>query len=81
MARFGLTGGWRNMATFGALDELRHTQISLYFAHEFVAKDPQYDWAQKAFHTNDWASIAARGALRRHDARPRTSSTWPSSCR
>ncbi|HEX3426988.1 MAG TPA: toluene monooxygenase [Acidimicrobiales bacterium] len=60
MARFGLTSAWRNMAVFGALDEMRHTQICLYFAHEFVSKDPQYDWAQKAFHTNDWAIIAAR---------------------
>jgi len=60
MARFGLAGGWRNMAIMGALDEMRHTQLSLYFAHEFVAKDPQYDWAQKAYHTNDWAIISAR---------------------
>jgi toluene monooxygenase system protein A len=60
MARFGLNAGWRNMAVFGALDECRHTQITLFCAHEFVAKDPQYDWAQKAFHTNDWAAIALR---------------------
>jgi len=60
MARFGLAPRWRNMAVLGALDEIRHTQIALYFAHEFVAKDPQFDWAQKAFHSNDWAIIAAR---------------------
>ena len=61
MARFGLAPRWRNMAVFGALDEIRHTQISMFFAHEFVAKDPQYDWTQKSYHTNDWAIIAARG--------------------
>lgn len=60
MARFGLTGGWRNMAVFGALDEMRHAQLSLFFAHEFLAKDPQYDWAQKAYHTNNWAIVAGR---------------------
>ncbi|TCK26757.1 toluene monooxygenase [Pseudonocardia endophytica] len=60
MARFGLSPSWRNMAVFGALDEMRHAQITLFFGHEFVAKDPQYDWSQKAFHTNDWASIALR---------------------
>jgi toluene monooxygenase system protein A len=51
MARFGLAGPWRNMAVLGALDEIRHCQLSLFFAHEFVSKDPQYDWALKAFHT------------------------------
>lgn len=60
MARFGLNGGWRNMALFGALDEVRHAQITLFFGHEFVGKDPQYDWTLKAYHTNDWVSIALR---------------------
>jgi toluene monooxygenase system protein A len=60
MARFGLSPAWRNMAVFGALDEMRHAQITLFFGHEFVAKDPQYDWSQKAFHTNDWVSISLR---------------------
>ena len=61
MARFGLTGGWRNMAVLGALDEMRHTQLNLFFAHELVSKDIHYDWAQKAYHTNNWAIIAGRG--------------------
>lgn len=60
MARFGLSPAWRNMAVFGALDEMRHAQITLFFGHEFVAKDPQYDWAQKAFHTDDWVSVSLR---------------------
>ena len=63
MARFGLSPAWRNMATFGALDETRHAQISLYFPHALVGKDPQYDWAHKAYHTNQWAVIAARATF------------------
>src|SRR5215468_1675183 len=63
MARFGLSSAWRNMAIFGSLDETRHTQISLYFPHELVGKDPQYDWAHKAYHTNEWGIIAARATF------------------
>ncbi len=36
-ARFGRDSAWRTMATFGALDELRHTQIPLLLMHELVA--------------------------------------------
>ena len=39
MARFGLNGAWRNMATFGQLDEMRHAQITTFFGHEFIGKD------------------------------------------
>jgi len=60
MARFGPDSAWRNMATFGMLDEMRHGQIQLYFPHEFVTKDRQFDWAHKAFLTQEWGSIAAR---------------------
>src|SRR5260370_2121127 len=60
MARFGLSPAWRNMAVFGALDEIRHTQMDLYLAHEFIARDPQFDWALKAYHTNEWGILAAR---------------------
>lgn len=60
MGRFGLSPAWRNVAIFGALDEIRHNQISLYFAHEFIAKDPQYDWAQKTHQTEHFAAAAAR---------------------
>jgi toluene monooxygenase system protein A len=60
MARFGLATSWRQMSVYGALDEIRHTQIDLMFAHEFISKDPQYDWALKALHTNDWVSVSAR---------------------
>ncbi|MDN5933070.1 MAG: toluene monooxygenase, partial [Pseudonocardia sp.] len=60
MARFGLNGAWRNMATFGQLDELRHNALTTYFGHEFVGKDPQYDWTQKTYTTNDWVPISLR---------------------
>ena len=60
MARFGKAPGMRNMATFGLLDETRHGQIQLYFPHEYVGKDRQFDWAHKAMHTNEWGAIAAR---------------------
>jgi len=60
MARFAKAPGQRNMATLGMLDEIRHGQIQLYFPHEYVAKDRQFDWAFKAYDTNEWAAIAAR---------------------
>jgi toluene monooxygenase system protein A len=60
MARFSKAPGMRNMASFGMLDEIRHTQLQLYFPHEHCPKDRQFDWAHKAYHTNDWAMIAAR---------------------
>jgi toluene monooxygenase system protein A len=59
-ARFGRDSAWRTMATFGALDELRHTQIPLLLMHDLVRWDPQFDWTHKFFHTNDWVAIAGR---------------------
>ena len=63
MCRFGRAPGMRNMATFGMMDENRHAQIQLYFPHEYAPKDRQFDWAHKAYHTNEWAAIAARHAF------------------
>ncbi len=60
MARFGRAPGMRNMATFGMMDEIRHAQLQLFFPHEYCPKDRQFDWAHKAYHSNDWAAIAAR---------------------
>ncbi|MBX6762990.1 MAG: YHS domain-containing protein [Rubrobacteraceae bacterium] len=60
MARFGKAAAWRNMATFGALDETRHGQIQLFFPYGLLENSPRYDWAHKAFHTNEWGAIAAR---------------------
>lgn len=63
MARFARAPGNRNMATFGMLDEIRHGQIQLWFPHELTIKDRQFDWAHKAYHTNEWGAIAARSVL------------------
>lgn len=60
MGRFGRSAAWRNMATFGTLDETRHGQIQTYFAYSGLAKEPRLDWAHKTFHTNEWGAIAAR---------------------
>jgi toluene monooxygenase system protein A len=60
MARFGRDSAWRTMATLGALDEIRHTQIPLLIGHDLLAYDGNFDWTHKAFHTNEWMIIAAR---------------------
>ena len=60
MVRFGRAPGMRNMATFGMMDEIRHSQIQLFFPHQYVSKDRQFDWAFKSYDTNEWAMIAAR---------------------
>lgn len=59
-ARFGRDSAWRTTATFGALDEFRHTQIPLLLMHELVRWDRQFDWTHKFFHTNNWVAIAGR---------------------
>jgi toluene monooxygenase system protein A len=58
--RFGRDSAWRSMATFGALDECRHTQIPLLLMHELVQWDAQFDWTHKFYHTNNWVAIASR---------------------
>jgi toluene monooxygenase system protein A len=62
-ARFGRDGAWRTMALFGALDELRHTQIPLELMHDFVAGDARFDWTHRFYHSNNWVAIAARHAF------------------
>src|SRR5437868_13373010 len=59
-ARFGRDSAWRTMATFGALDEYRHTQIPLLLFHPLVKLDCPFDWAHKFCHTNNWLAVAAR---------------------
>ena len=60
MARFGRDSAWRTMATLGALDEIRHTQIPLLIGHDLLAHDGNFDWTHKAFHTSEWVILAAR---------------------
>lgn len=59
-ARFARDSAWRTMATFGALDEFRHTQIPLLIMHELLRWDIQFDWTHKFYHTNNWVAIAGR---------------------
>jgi toluene monooxygenase system protein A len=59
-ARFGRDSAWRGAATFGALDELRHTELPLTVLHDLVRWDPQFDWTHRLLHTNDWVAVAAR---------------------
>jgi toluene monooxygenase system protein A len=60
MARFGRDSAWRTMATLGALDEIRHTQIPLLLGHDLLRFDGNFDWTHRAYHTNEWLMIAAR---------------------
>ncbi|HVM64508.1 MAG TPA: toluene monooxygenase, partial [Acidimicrobiales bacterium] len=60
MARFGRDSAWRMMATLGALDEVRHTQIPLLLGHDLLRVDGNFDWTQRAYHTNEWVMVAAR---------------------
>jgi toluene monooxygenase system protein A len=59
-ARFGRDSAWRGAATFGALDELRHTELPLTILHDLVRWDPQFDWTHRLLHSNDWVAIAGR---------------------
>jgi toluene monooxygenase system protein A len=59
-ARFARDSAWRTAATFGALDELRHTQIPLAIMHELLSADAQFDWTHKLYRTQNWVAIAAR---------------------
>lgn len=59
-ARFAPTGRWRNIAVYGMLDEIRHAQLDMAFAHDLLKEAPQFDWTQKAFFTNEWGVIAVR---------------------
>ena len=60
MVRFARAPGQRNMATMGMLDEIRHGQVQLFFPYQYVSQDRQFDWAFKAYDTNEWAAIAGR---------------------
>ena len=60
MARFGRAGEWRNLATFGCMDEIRHAQLQLLVPHSYVKRDPRYAWAHKTMFTEEWGSIALR---------------------
>ena len=58
--RWSKAPGMSNMATFGMLDEIRHGQIQLYFPHEYVNKDRQFEWSHAAMFTDNWVTLGAR---------------------
>lgn len=58
--RWSKAPGMRNMATFGMLDEMRHGQLQLYFPHEYINKDRQFDWSHQAMWSNNWVALGAR---------------------
>ncbi|MFT3731848.1 MAG: toluene monooxygenase [Hyphomicrobium sp.] len=60
MTRFGKAPGMRNMATFGSLDETRHSQIQMFFGYEFIGEHRAFDWAHKAPNTDNWVVISER---------------------
>src|SRR4029077_4930326 len=51
------------IAPDGMLDEIRHAQLTLSFSHDLLKQAPQFDWANKAFHTNEWGIVAIRHFL------------------
>ncbi len=61
--RWSKAPGMRNMATFGMLDEIRHSQLQLYFPHEYIDKDRQFDWCHEAMWSNNWVALGARHAF------------------
>ena len=64
MARFGRAAAWRNMASYGALDEMRHAQIQLFFPHGLLNQDYwHFDWVHRFLHSNNWAAVAVRHML------------------
>jgi toluene monooxygenase system protein A len=61
--RFARAAAWRSTAAFGALDEVRHTQIPLLLHAELVRHDAQFDFTHRLYHTNNWVSVAGRHLL------------------
>ncbi|AWR95598.1 toluene hydroxylase [Acidianus brierleyi] len=60
MARFGKSGEWRNLSTFGSMDEIRHTQLQILLSHDNIAVDPKFAFSHKMFYVDGWLPIAAR---------------------
>jgi toluene monooxygenase system protein B len=71
MGRFGRAAAWRNMATFGSLDETRQGQIQTYFVVLLVpvdTDDPMTVVAQKIAHhvAGRWVAAQDRPMRVRH---------------
>ena len=60
MARFGKAGEWRNLATFGSMDETRHAQLQILLSHDKIGVNPKFAWGHKLFWVDGWVSVFAR---------------------
>ncbi|KUO90867.1 MAG: toluene hydroxylase, partial [Pyrobaculum sp. OCT_11] len=60
MARFGKAGEWRNLATYGSMDETRHAQLQILLSHDKIGVNPKFAWAHKLFWVDGWVSVFAR---------------------
>ncbi|AAK41473.1 toluene hydroxylase [Saccharolobus solfataricus] len=60
MARFGKAGEWRNLSTFGSMDEVRHAQLQILLSHDNIQASPKFAFAHKMFWVDGWLPIAAR---------------------
>jgi len=63
MVRFSKAPSMRNLAAFASLDEMRHTQILLFFSHQLAGMDRQFDWAAQSLGSMNWVSMAGRHAM------------------
>jgi toluene monooxygenase system protein A len=63
MVRFSKAPSMRNLAAFASLDEMRHTQILLNFAHQLALMDRQFDWASQSLGSMNWVSMSGRHAM------------------
>lgn len=63
MTRFSKAPSMRNLAAFASLDEMRHAQILLYFAHQLATMDRQFDWTSQSLGAMNWVSMAGRHAM------------------
>lgn len=61
MARFGKSGEWRNLATFGAMDEIRHGQVQFLLAHDQIPIRPFFAFAHKGIWAENGFQLAVRG--------------------
>ncbi|ABP50143.1 toluene hydroxylase [Pyrobaculum arsenaticum] len=60
MARFGKAGEWRNLATYGSMDETRHAQLQILLSHDKININPKFAYAHKLFWVDGWVSDFAR---------------------
>jgi len=58
--RFGKAGEWRNLSTFGSMDEMRHAQLQILLSHDNLPNSPKFGFAHKMYWVDGWLPMAAR---------------------